>query len=161
MSRFPNQSVATEIPGRYAHPGDVVVARAPCIITTVLGSCVSICMRDPVARVGGLNHFLLPMWNGHGEPSPRFGNVAIYELVKQLIHMGAHKARLEAQVFGGSLVLEALRHKVDGIGSQNLAAALTGLQLEGIHVLRKEIGGAKGCKLVFDVTSGEAAVRHF
>ena len=161
MGGNPIRMPARGIPGRYAHPGDVVAAEAPCIITTVLGSCVSICMRDPVAGVGGLNHFLLPLWNGYGEPSPRFGNVAIYELVRQLTRMGAHKARLEAQVFGGALVIEALRHKVDGSGAQNVAAALAGLRQEGIHVLRRESGGAKGCKLVYDVTSGEAAVRHF
>jgi hypothetical protein len=65
----------------YLHPGQVFAAAYPTTVTTILGSCVSLCLWDPTLRIGGINHFLLPFWIGDDAASPRFGTVAIESLI--------------------------------------------------------------------------------
>ena len=74
-------------------------------MTTVLGSCVSICLWDAHARVGGINHYLLPLWNGEGLPTPKYGNIAIERLIDKVRGLGGGK-KLVAKVFGGSALWE-------------------------------------------------------
>jgi len=77
------------------------------IVATVLGSCVSVCMRDPIAGVGGLNHFLLPKNNGNADPSAgeRYGDTAMEVLINDLLKRGAKRSNFEAKVFGGARAL--------------------------------------------------------
>src|SRR3972149_2320830 len=83
----------------FAEPGDYSV-------TTVLGSCVSVCLWDPASRTGGINHYLLPLWNGDGLRTPKYGNIAIPMLVEKLLQAGCARGNLKAKVFGGASVLE-------------------------------------------------------
>lgn len=80
------------------------------MIITVLGSCVSACMRDPVARVGGMNHYMLPssgdgLWDG-GPPSMRFGSVAMQQLVDDVVAAGGQRERLEVKLVGGARMFD-------------------------------------------------------
>jgi chemotaxis protein CheD len=88
----------------YLHPGQLAVASKPTAITTVLGSCVAVCIHDPVAGVGGMNHFLLPH-HVERERSARFGTVAIPDLVSAVLRAGAKRVSLVAKVFGGANAL--------------------------------------------------------
>ena len=63
----------------------------PTVVTTILGSCVSVCFSDPVMKMGGINHYMLPYWNGQGLASPKFGNIAIEKLLEKMISMGVIK----------------------------------------------------------------------
>jgi chemotaxis protein CheD len=91
-------------------PGEhYVTTRADVVITTVLGSCVAACIRDPVAHVGGLNHFMLPssesgVWGGT-TGSRRFGNFAMESLINDILKQGGRRGRLEVKVFGGGDLL--------------------------------------------------------
>ena len=68
----------------YLYPGTLFVHRQPHRITTVLGSCVSVCLWNQTARLGGINHYLLPLWNGEGLQTPKYGNIAIVKLIDQV-----------------------------------------------------------------------------
>ncbi|HEX6770065.1 MAG TPA: chemotaxis protein CheD, partial [Candidatus Binatia bacterium] len=79
---------ASERATAYLHPGQLFVAADSYAVTTILGSCVAVCLWDPVTRIGGINHFLLPTFSGQGIASPRFGNIAIKDLLDQLAELG-------------------------------------------------------------------------
>lgn len=141
----------------YLHGGQVAVAGEPTAITTVLGSCVAVCLYDPVARLGGMNHFLLPH-HVERERSPRFGTVAVPQLVEALVEAGASRAELKAKVFGGSSVLDAFRHR--NLGDENASLALRLLEEAGVAVVEQDLGGQRGRKLIFHTDDGTAWVRH-
>lgn len=140
----------------YLHGGQVAVASQPTAITTVLGSCVAVCLFDPGARVGGMNHFLLPL-HVERERSPRFGNVAVPQLVEALLAAGARRGELKAKVFGGSSVLHAFRHR--NLGDENASLALRLLGEAGVEVVEQDLGGQRGRKLIFHTDDGTAWVR--
>lgn len=150
-----------DVAGRKAvflQSGQVVAAAAPTAITTVLGSCVAVCLHDPVARVGGMNHFLLPH-HVERERSARFGNVAVPELVAAMVRAGAARERIVAKVFGGASVLRGVAATGRRLGEENAAVALQLLAELGIPVLDQDVGGTRGRKLVFVTDEGVAWVR--
>ncbi len=142
----------------YLHAGQLVAAARPTAIVTVLGSCVAVCLFDPGAGVGGVNHFLLPH-HVERERSARFGSVAVPQLVEEVVRAGASRAALVAKVFGGASVIGALG-KGRRLGDENAALALRLLEEAGIPVLDRDVGGTRGRKLVFLTDEGTAWVRQ-
>jgi chemotaxis protein CheD len=142
----------------YLHAGQLHAASTPTAITTVLGSCVAVCLYDPVAKVGGINHFLLPL-HVDREKSPRFGTVAVPQLVEAVVRAGATRGALVAKVFGGASVIGALA-RGRRLGEENAILALRLLEEAGIPVLDKDVGGSRGRKLVFFADEGTAWVRQ-
>jgi chemotaxis protein CheD len=142
----------------YLHAGQLHAAAAPTAITTVLGSCVSVCLHDPVARVGGMNHYLLPH-NVERERSPRFGNVAVPQLIEALLQAGATRGALVAKVFGGASVIGAMA-RGRRLGEENAILALRLLEEARIPVLDQDVGGGRGRKLVYFSDDGTAWVRQ-
>jgi chemotaxis protein CheD len=141
----------------YLHAGQLHAARSPTAITTILGSCVSVCLFDPEAAVGGMNHFLLPH-HVERERSPRFGTVAVPELVEAVLRAGARRSGLKAKVFGGACVIQAFRGS-RCLGDENARLALRLLEESGVTVLDVDVGGQRGRKLVFHSDQGTAWVR--
>lgn len=124
------------------------------VLTTVLGSCVAACLRDPEARVGGMNHFLLPgdiesLRNGDAE---RAGVHLMELLVNGLLKRGARRERLEGKLFGGARMMEGL----SDIGAKNAAFAKGFLTNEGIRVVAEALGGTRGRRVEFFPISGQA-----
>jgi len=144
-------------PQVYLHAGQLAVAPDPTAIVTVLGSCVSVCLWDPASRVGGVNHFLLPH-HVERERSPRFGNVAVPQLVDAVVRAGASRAGLVAKVFGGASVLGAMA-RARRLGEENASLALHLLEEARIPVLDRDVGGERGRKLVFVSDEGTAWVK--
>jgi chemotaxis protein CheD len=141
----------------YLHAGQLSVAARPTAITTVLGSCVAVCLHDPATRVGGMNHFLLPH-HVERERSPRFGTVAVPELVEAMVRAGASRASLVAKVFGGaSVIVAAPRGR--RLGEENAALAIRLLEEARIPVLDSDVGGGRGRKLIFFTDDGTAWMR--
>lgn len=140
----------------YLYPGGLWAEPAAAVVTTVLGSCVSVCLWDPSTTLGGINHFLLP--RGGAAPTPRYGNHALPMLLERVLQLGAHRDTLLAYVFGGASVLKG---PGDGsrLGSRNVAEALEFLRNEDIAVLRQDVGGNEGRKLTFRITDGSTHVR--
>ena len=142
----------------YLHPGQLHAGREPTTVTTILGSCVAVCLVDAGRKVGGVNHFLLPHWAGEGHRTPRFGNVAMELLLERLLAMGARRGELRAKVFGGACVLEAF-HGPHHLGARNAEVAMGFLAAEGIEVAAADTGGRRGRKLLFRTDDGTALVK--
>lgn len=143
----------------YLQPGQLYASGQPSAVTTVLGSCVAICLWDPVVSVGGMNHYLLPFFaGGAGKGSPRFGNVAVAQLVDRLVALGATRGRLQAKVFGGACVLEAFQERQGHLGEKNAGVAFKLLEELGIPVMSRDVGGRSGRKLIFHTDLGNAWV---
>lgn len=141
----------------YLHAGDLVVANSPTAIVTILGSCVSVCLWDAEAGVGGMNHYLLP-FHVEREKSARFGSVAIPRLVEEVVIAGADPRRLQAKVFGGASVIGAFT-KGRRLGDENARLALESLLAIGVPVIEQDLGGTRGRKLVFHSDDGAAWIR--
>ncbi|MFK5857082.1 MAG: chemotaxis protein CheD [Bacteroidota bacterium] len=137
----------------YLLPGALKFSSKPMEITTLLGSCVSVCLWDPRLKIGGMNHYMMPLWNGTGLASPKFGNIAIEKLIKSLISLGSHHNDIVAKVFGGAAVLNS-SECIFNIGERNIDIQENILKQMGINVVAKSLGGDKGRKLIFNTDTG-------
>lgn len=140
-------------------PGELYASRRNILIVTVLGSCVSACLRDPAARVGGMNHFMLPEHSGNNtllsEPA-RYGAHAMEMLINNLLSMGARRDRLEAKVFGAGRVLTGM----SDVGARNAQFALDYLERERIPVKARDVGGENARKVYLFVETGRVLVKE-
>ncbi len=143
----------------YLHPGQLAVAASPCAMTTVLGSCVAVCLHDPVRRVGGLNHFLLPKSAGR-ETSTRYGDTAMRRLMVEMLRLGSKVSHLEATVIGGACVLHAYLGNKASLGQNNVRMALDALEMARIPVLLRDVGGNRGRHVTFHPHTGDVVVRQ-
>jgi chemotaxis protein CheD len=139
-------------------PGEYYITQRDMLIVTVLGSCVSACMRDPVAKVGGMNHFMLPDRDVEGplSASARYGAYAMEVLINQLFALGARRDRLEAKVFGAARVLPGM----SDIGERNAAFAMDYLKRESIRVLAEDLGHTEPCKIYYFAQSGRVLLKR-
>ena len=145
----------------YLHAGQLHAAAAPTAITTVLGSCVAVCLWDRERGVGGVNHFLLPYFvAGGAASSPRFGNVAMARLVEGVVALGARRQNLQAKVFGGACVIDAFHGRGEHLGTKNVEVAVALLEREQIPVVAQDVGGRRGRKVIFHTDSGVALVKR-
>lgn len=133
--------------------GEFEVSADPAtVITTLLGSCVAACLYDPVAQVGGMNHFLLPGQAPGSAMAARYGVHLMELLVNGLLKKGASRDRLRAKLFGGAATLKGL----GDIGEANAAFARGFLEREGIAFTGGSLGGKRGRRLQFWPVSGRA-----
>ncbi|HEY0295889.1 MAG TPA: chemoreceptor glutamine deamidase CheD [Bordetella sp.] len=130
------------------------------MLSTVLGSCVSACIHDPVTKVGGMNHFMLPEGDSTSPASAtmRYGSFAMEVLINELIKAGAERSRLEAKVFGGGAVLAAMQQM--NIGERNGAFVLNYLKTEGIPVRAQDLGDVHARRINYFPRSGKVMVRR-
>lgn len=145
-----------EVPQKRVHviQGEYKVSSDPCVVLcTILGSCVAACMRDPIAGVGGMNHFLLPgsVNTSEGEVS-RYGVHLMELLINGLLKAGARRERLEAKIIGGARTMA----NFSNIGEQNARFAEGFLLDEGIRLVGANTGGDVGRKLEYWPVTGRA-----
>ncbi len=142
----------------HLYPGELFVSSEGHLVSTVLGSCVSVFLFDPVRRVGGANHFLLPFWIGGDRSSPRFGSTAMELLLERLEAIGCAAADLTAKVFGGASVFGS---PPDGasIGQKNVRIARRFLEERRIPVVGESVGGFRGRKIIAETGSGNVWVK--
>ncbi|WP_097461379.1 chemoreceptor glutamine deamidase CheD [Mangrovitalea sediminis] len=142
-------------------PGEYYVTKAPTLIVTVLGSCVSACIRDPATRIGGMNHFMLPgsddLSNSLVGESARYGAYAMEILINHLLKLGASRDRLEAKVFGGGNVLKGF--SVNRVGHRNAEFVLEYLKNESIPLLASDVAGEYPRKIYYFPDTGKVLVR--
>jgi chemotaxis protein CheD len=123
-------------------PGEFYVTAKPDeMLVTVLGSCVSACIRDPHKGIGGMNHFMLARghaggWGGNTE-SARFGNFAMEKLINELLKAGCSRDALEIKVFGGGNVIDSR----NAVGTDNAEFVLHYLEAEGLRCVARDLGG--------------------
>jgi chemotaxis protein CheD len=143
-------------------PGQYHAGKGEAVITTVLGSCVSTCLWDPLERIGGMNHFMLP--RDMAQPSPpctasaRFGVYAMEVLINDMIRLGAGRHRLVAKVFGGARLLAGMAAM--DVGAKNCAFVLEFLQVEGIRLLAQDLQDVCPRKVYFFPGSGQVKVKR-
>ncbi|HWL64195.1 MAG TPA: hypothetical protein VNQ32_15475 [Steroidobacteraceae bacterium] len=147
-------------------PGEfyITVAHADEAITTVLGSCVAACIRDPDAAIGGMNHFMLPEDGQHGRDdwrgalglATRYGSYAMESLINGLLKLGARRERLEVKLFGGGQVLDMDMP----VGLRNIDFAHRWLATEGLPVLAEDVGGKVPRRIVYFPASGTVKVKQ-
>jgi len=144
-------------------PGQYYAAEGEGSISTLLGSCVSSCLWDPLRRIGGMNHFMLPGEAASQSSTPwavsaRFGVYAMDVLINEMLHLGADRKRLVAKVFGGAQVLQGF-DKLD-VGAMNARFVLEFLREEAIPVAAQDLLGVAPRKLHFFPATGKVHVKR-
>ncbi len=145
-------------PTRTLLPGDIYCDRSPQCFGTVLGSCVSVCLWDSQLRFGGMNHFILPNRPAEGEASPRFGDVAIPQLVNAMVGLGSNIRHLRAKIFGGGYVLRAGDPALS-TGRRNVAVAVSELRRLRIPIVASRLSGTQGLVIRQCTDCGDVWVR--
>jgi chemotaxis protein CheD len=145
-------------------PGEFYVTMNGELITTVLGSCVSACIRDTTTGIGGMNHFMLPAdisrdtkaWgNTPVDAQTRYGNIAMERLINVILAGGGKRQNLEIKLFGGGKVLQ-----IDtDIGAKNIDFVKHYLDTEGLTIAAEDIGGSKPRKIQYFPNTGRARVK--
>jgi chemotaxis protein CheD len=141
-------------------PGEYYFTNKDMLIVTVLGSCVSACIRDRTTGLGGMNHFMLPDGGGDGSPvsaSARYGTYAMEILINDLLKAGAKRENLEAKVFGGGAVLKGFT--AINVGERNAAFVLNFLKTERIRVLAEDLNDIHPRKVYFFPRTGKVLVK--
>lgn len=151
--RFPHE-IAVIMPGEY------FVSPDPMVVFTLLGSCISVCLRDTYSGIGGMNHFMLAAPNQYSSgdswtESGRYGSYAMEMLINGILKCGGQRKRLEAKVFGGGKIYEG----VNDIGAQNAGWALDYLEREGIPPVKADVGNVCPRKVYFFTDSGRVLVK--
>jgi chemotaxis protein CheD len=148
-----------ERPKHFLYPGAIYINPEPYLITTILGSCVSVCLYDPVLKIGGMNHYMLPLWNGQGLASPRYGNIAIKKLIDNIESLGSSRKNLKAKIFGGAEIITTNVSQFM-IGERNISIAKELLHEENLPIVASSVGGKYGRKIIFDTFSGEVRQKY-
>jgi chemotaxis protein CheD len=145
-------------------PGEYYVTCHDEAITTVLGSCISACVRDPSRGVGGMNHFMLPEDSASGHNSwldpavglaTRYGSYAMESLINDLLKLGASRNRLEIKLFGGGRILTSMTD----VGARNIDFIHAFLQIEGYRIAAEDVGGTQPRKVIYFPAAGKVKVR--
>jgi chemotaxis protein CheD len=139
-------------------PGQYYAAARDMLIVTVLGSCVSACLWDPVRRIGGMNHFMLPGSGSRAGDSARMGVYAMELLINRMLKLGAERGRLVAKVFGGASVLKGM--DALNVGTQNSDFVLQFLSEEGIAVAAQDLYDVCPRKVYFFLQTGKVKVKR-
>lgn len=137
--------------------GDVFSSETQAVVSTTLGSCIATCLYDEVSRVGGMNHFALPVGISDARAETSFGINAMELLINQLLQLGAAKERLKAKVFGGANLSEKAGSQP--IGSKNEEFVRRFLETENIPIAAELLGGNLGMCLHFETSSGRVRLK--
>ena len=146
-------------------PGEYYVTRNEEVITTVLGSCISACIRDPSAQVGGMNHFMLPEDSSSGDGNrwldpvaglaTRYGTHAMESLINELMKLGASRSRFEIKLFGAGRILAS----VTDVGARNIEFVHEFLKTEGFRALAEDLGDIYPRRVAYFPATGKVKVR--
>ena len=154
----PGPKVADERNARRILPGEYYVTDKDELITTVLGSCISACIRDTRLGVGGMNHFMLPKSGASGETgaAARYGVFAMEHLINDILKLGGNRNKLEVKVFGGGNMMSAMKD----IGGQNIAFVREFLAAEGYTIVSEDMGLTYPRKVNYYPKSGRVMVKR-
>ncbi len=152
--------------GRFPHkvaqilPGDFYASKTPMVAYTVLGSCISACILDPIAKVGGMNHFMLPAPKRDGRhdswgESARYGSYAMEMLINAIMKLGGKKDRLELKIFGGAKLFESSNN----VGENNTKWAVEFIRTEGLTLLKQDTGDLYPRKIYYFTETGRVLMK--
>ena len=144
-----------ELGKHYLYPSALFAEKKPFMVDTVLGSCVAVCLFDQKLNIGGINHYMLPFWNGNGLASPKYGNIATEKLVEKMLKNGATIQNMVAKVFGGANQMNSSME----IGARNIEIAKEVLANHGIKIIAENVGGSVGRKLKYHTGTGQVMMK--
>lgn len=136
-------------------PGAVFFSRGGGIVRTVVGNGGVVCLWDRLTKCGGMTYYLYPSTEDSGKATARFGNAALVALIRMMEESGSQKSDMSAQIIGGASPED---QEYNHLGERNTAFAKAFLQKKGIKIMSEDIGGHMGRKILFDVSTGHAAV---
>ncbi len=144
-------------------PGEYYVTTSDELVVTVLGSCISACIRDPMAKVGGMNHFMLPSNAGYGggwktgevSAATRYGNFAMEHMINEILKQGGQRKNMEVKIFGGGRILT----QMTDIGKRNIVFVKDYLRTEGLSLVAHDVGDIYPRKVVYHPLSGRVRVK--
>lgn len=142
---------------KFIHASQLYIATEPTEIHTVLGSCVAVCLVDSTMCIAGMNHYLLPLWNNDGIPSPKFGNISIKKLIEGMEKAGCRRRNIIAKVFGGA---SPSNLSCSPVGKRNIDIAEEILKEYGIKIVGKDVGGIRSRKIVLYSETGKVILRY-
>lgn len=132
------------------------------LVTYALGSCIGICLYDPVIKLGALVHIMLPVNMEAGRKTPlKYGDTGLKETLRQMELKGANRTRITAKIAGGAKMFEDGGGSLGNIGQRNIESVHMNLKKEGIRLLKEDVGGSVARTLLFDVNSGLCCVRCY
>ena len=132
------------------------------LVTYALGSCIGICLHDPVIKLGALVHIMLPLNMETGRKNPlKYADTGIKETLRQMEAMGARRNRITAKIAGGAKMFEDSGGSLGNIGQRNIESVHLNLKKEGIRLVKEDVGGSVARTLLFDVSSGLCRVRCY
>ncbi|GMR16865.1 MAG: chemoreceptor glutamine deamidase CheD [Gammaproteobacteria bacterium] len=144
-------------------PGEYYVSVQGELISTVLGSCISACIHDPVVGIGGMNHFMLPVSKKNikamdkASDATRYGNYAMEKLVNEILKAGGKKQNLEVKLFGGGKVLAGLN--TFDIGLQNITFIRGYVAFEELNVISSDLGDIYPRKVLYFTDTGKIKMK--
>ena len=132
------------------------------LVTYALGSCIGICLHDPVLKLGALVHIMLPVNMEAGRKTPmKYADTGIRETLRLMESKGASRNRITAKIAGGAKMFEVGSSSLGNIGQRNIESVHINLKKEGIRLLKEDVGGSVARTLLFDVNSGLGCVRCY
>ena len=146
-------------------PGDFYVTREDEVLDTVLGSCVSACIRNVKTGAGGMNHFMLPHpregesadnWGGVASSATRYGSASMEQLINRVLSCGGSRGDLEVKIFGGARVLAA----TTDVGHHNVQFVRQFLRQEGLKVISEDVGNVTPRHVQYFAKTGKVRVKH-
>jgi len=147
-------------PTVFLMPGELFVAREPTIISTILGSCVSVTMFSPRFKVGGMCHALLPEDEASSGSDPRrFVDNAIVHMVREFHKLGIQRKDILVKLFGGSDVLPTANSE-STVGTQNVKKAREIIKREKLRLVAQDVRGEQGRKIFFNTCTGEILLKR-
>ena len=146
-------------PRKFIHSGEIFVGVKPTEITTVLGSCVAVCLFDKLEKIGAMNHYLLPLWNGNGLQTPKFGNISIPRMIENMENIGCSTRNMEAKLFGGANIHDTKLENMM-IGKKNVLIAKEILKQHGIPIAAEDTGGTVGRRILMHSDLGKVLMRY-
>jgi chemotaxis protein CheD len=143
--------------------GELYASREPVVINTLLGSCVAVCLFDPVKRIGGMNHIFLPKkpdtMRVKNKTDSHYAIDAIKLLINRIVDLGGVPNRLVAKVFGGASVISGISNRY-WVGEKIAKMALDFLTDQGIRVLSQDLGGKESLRIHFHTDTGHAFLKR-
>jgi chemotaxis protein CheD len=142
----------------FLYPATLFASRKPSRVQTLLGSCVAICLYDQILKIGGMNHFMLPLWDGREQQTPKYGDIAVEMLIDKMIDMGSRQENIVAKVFGGGH--QHNRNEILTIGKRNSELATQAMRKHHIRIVASSLGGINGRKIIFNTFTGVVLMKY-
>ena len=131
------------------------------LITYALGSCIGICLYDPVIKLGGLLHIMLPLNMETGRKNPlKYADTGMAEMIRQMEAMGANRARIVAKIAGGAKMFE-VTGTLGNIGQRNIDSVRIQMKKLGLRIANEDVGGTVARTMSMDVETGTISVRSY